>query len=352
MPVFFDRPNNLYGISLKLKSSDGACTFVPGSGTAGSFLGTSSISFFQAADPTTVDMSISKTAAPGVNGSGVLAKAQFACASKKRVRFSILDVIAVDPSGAPVQFDTAVVSIVVSAGATIAPSAASQVLPRTPFWVDVRVGDLKVVTGLYGISFKLKSDQVQCSYVEGSAAAGPFLGANPLSFVRTVDQGAVDMSITKTSVPGISGTGVVGRAKFIFTTTGGVTFSVYDIVAVDQNGAALDMNPLSLTIKVTMTPTTAVTDEKLLPYEFALRQNYPNPFNPATTISFSLPRTEFTLLEVYSLLGKRIATLNSGVLSSGEYAIRWQPKDLPSGMYLYRLQAGGMQQLKKLVYLK
>ena len=344
--------NNLYGISLKLKSSDGACTYVPGSGTAGSFLGSAPIAFFQAADPSTVDMSISKTAAPGVNGSGVLAKVQYICSANKQVRFSILDVIAVDPTGAPVQFDTTGVSIVVSAGATIAPSAPSQVLPRTPFWVDVRVGDLKAVTGLYGISFKLKSSQAQCSYVEGSAVAGAFLGANPLSFVRTVDQGAVDVSVSKTSAPGVSGSGVVGRAQFVCSTTGDVTFSVYDIVAVDQSGAVLNMNPLSLTVRVTMTPTTAVTDEKLLPYEFALRQNYPNPFNPATSISFSLPRTEFAFLEVYSLLGKKMATLCSGVLSSGEHTIQWQPQDVPSGMYVYRLQAGEMQQFKKLVYLK
>jgi hypothetical protein len=342
---------NLYGISLKLKSSDAACTYVPGSGTVGSLLGGAPIAFFQAADPTTVDMSLSKTAAPGVNGSGVLAKVQFICSSNKQVRFSVLDVIAVDPTGAPVQFDTAGVCIVVSSGSTIAPAAVAQVQPRTPFWVDVRVGDLKAVTGLYGISFKLKSDQAQCSYVDGSAVAGTFLGTNPLSFMRTLDQQTVDMSVTRISTPGVSGSGVVGRAQFTCSNTGTVTFNITDVVAVDQNGAVLNMNPLSQTVTVTLTAT-GVTDQKTQPLAFALNQNYPNPFNPRTSITFSLPRSEFAILEVYSLLGKKVATLCSAVMSSGEHTVQWQPQDVPSGMYVYRLQAGEMQQFKKLVYLK
>jgi len=342
---------NLYGVSLKVKSSDGACTYVPGSGTAGALLGTAPITFFQAADPTTVDMSISKTAAPGVNGGGVFARVQFICSSNKQVRFSVLDVTAVDPTGAPVQFDTAGVSIVVSSGSTITPSAAAQVQPRAPFWVDVRVGDAKTVTGLYGISFKLKSDQAQCSYVDGSAVAGTFLGTNPLSFMRTLDQQTVDMSVTRIATPGVSGSGVVGRAQFSCSNTGVVTFSIVDVVAIDQTGAVINMNSLSQTVTVTLTAT-GVIDQAARPLEFALNQNYPNPFNPSTSITFSLPRSEFAVLEVYSLLGKMVATLFSAVLSSGEHTIRWQPQDLPSGMYVYRLQAGEMQQFRKLVYLK
>ena len=342
---------NLYGISLKLKSSEAACTYVSGSGTAGSVLGATPIVFFQAADPSTVDMSLSKIAPPGVNGSGVLARVQFICSANKQVRFSILDVTAVDPTGAPVQIDTAGVSIVISSGSSIVPAAGSQVQPRTPFWVDVRVGDPKVVTGLYGISFKLKSDQAQCAYVDGSAVAGTFLGTNPLSFIRTVDQQTVDMSITKTSAPGINGSGVIGRAQFNCSNTGVVTFSIIDVVAVDQNGSILNMNPLSQSITVTLTAT-GVAEQTIQPLVFALNQNYPNPFNPSTSIMFSLPRSEFAVLEVYSLLGKKVATLCSAVLSSGEHTIRWQPQDVPSGMYVYRLQAGSFQQIKKLVYLK
>jgi hypothetical protein len=130
-----------------------------------------------------------------------------------------------------------------------------------------------------------------------------------------------------------------------------VTFSVTDVVALDQNGAMLSMNPLSLTVTVTLTAT-GVADQKVQPLEFALNQNYPNPFNPSTSITFSLSRSEFAVLEVYSLLGKKVATLCSAVLSSGQHTIRWQPQDVPSGMYVYKLQAGEMQQFKKLVYLK
>jgi hypothetical protein len=98
--------------------------------------------------------------------------------------------------------------------------------------------------------------------------------------------------------------------------------------------------------------TGAGSSETTMPQELVLHQNYPNPFNPSTAISFALPRTDYTTLEVYNLLGQRVAVIYSGLLSAGEHTIQWQPKDLPSGMYLYRLQSGSLQQVRKLVYTK
>ena len=88
------------------------------------------------------------------------------------------------------------------------------------------------------------------------------------------------------------------------------------------------------------------------PCSFELFQNYPNPFNPTTTISFTLSGAALTTLDVFNLLGERVAVIHSGLLSAGEHTMQWQPKDLSSGMYLYRLRAGNFQQVKTLVYLK
>ncbi len=85
---------------------------------------------------------------------------------------------------------------------------------------------------------------------------------------------------------------------------------------------------------------------------FTLAQNHPNPFNSSTTISFSLPRAGFVTLKIYNLLGEEIATLTNEQCAAGEHRVPWSPQDLPSGVYVYRLQAQGFSQSKKLVLLR
>ena len=89
-----------------------------------------------------------------------------------------------------------------------------------------------------------------------------------------------------------------------------------------------------------------------LPTHFNLEQNYPNPFNPSTTISFSLPSKSFVSLKVFDTLGREVSTVISEELSAGTYSRQWTGADLPSGVYLYRLQAGSFTETRKLVLLK
>jgi hypothetical protein len=90
-----------------------------------------------------------------------------------------------------------------------------------------------------------------------------------------------------------------------------------------------------------MYPTTGVKREPLItpPVEYRLEQNYPNPFNPSTTIGFSLPRSSFVTLRVYSLLGEEVATLVEEELTEGRYTTEWTAGGAASGVYYYRLQA-------------
>ncbi len=77
-----------------------------------------------------------------------------------------------------------------------------------------------------------------------------------------------------------------------------------------------------------------------VPRAISLGQNYPNPFNPATVIPFDLAQPAAVTLTVYNTLGQQVATLIDEVVPAGPRTVTFRADDLPSGVYLYRLQAG------------
>lgn len=83
-----------------------------------------------------------------------------------------------------------------------------------------------------------------------------------------------------------------------------------------------------------------------------LNQNYPNPFNPSTTIEFSLPKSEFTTLKVYNILGKEVMTIVSQKLNPGKHTYLFDGNNLACGVYYYFLVAGGYSEMKKMILLR
>ncbi|HUI28861.1 MAG TPA: sugar-binding protein [Candidatus Acidoferrales bacterium] len=89
-----------------------------------------------------------------------------------------------------------------------------------------------------------------------------------------------------------------------------------------------------------------------IPTEYSLGQNYPNPFNPTTVISYQLPVVSNVTLRVYDVLGREVETLVNERQTAGNYSVTIDARDLPSGLYFYRLQAGSYTATKKLLLLK
>ncbi|MEO1022691.1 MAG: LamG-like jellyroll fold domain-containing protein [Bacteroidota bacterium] len=90
-----------------------------------------------------------------------------------------------------------------------------------------------------------------------------------------------------------------------------------------------------------------------LPFSIELMQNYPNPFNPSTQIEFGIPNRAQVTLEVYNILGRRVATLiDNATMTSGYHSIPFNATGLASGMYLYRLQVGGSIHVKRMTVIK
>ncbi len=76
-----------------------------------------------------------------------------------------------------------------------------------------------------------------------------------------------------------------------------------------------------------------------LPARFALAQNYPNPFNPSSTIKFALPVNAKVTLNIYNVLGQKVAELVNGKLTAGYHSVKWNAVNFASGVYFYKLSA-------------
>jgi len=89
-----------------------------------------------------------------------------------------------------------------------------------------------------------------------------------------------------------------------------------------------------------------------IPNIVSLKQNYPNPFNPTTTIQFELDQATFAKLTVYDVLGRKVRELVNEVRPAGTNTIQFNATNLASGVYLYRLEANGVIQTKRLTLIK
>jgi photosystem II stability/assembly factor-like uncharacterized protein len=89
-----------------------------------------------------------------------------------------------------------------------------------------------------------------------------------------------------------------------------------------------------------------------VPRTFSLQQNYPNPFNPTTTISYDVPWESSITIKVFNLLGEEVQTLVQQRKEPGRHFVNFNSDNLPSGLYVYRLQAGHFIQSKKMLLLR
>lgn len=89
-----------------------------------------------------------------------------------------------------------------------------------------------------------------------------------------------------------------------------------------------------------------------VPKIYALKQNYPNPFNPVTYIEFSIPKKSGVRIEIFDILGIKVATLVNETLNPGTYKVDWNGSNIASGIYFYKIIAADYINTKKMVLLK
>ena len=134
----------------------------------------------------------------------------------------------------------------------------------------------------------------------------------------------------------------------------GFAASVVDVGKNKSGTMLFDIRPVLPGEQIT---SVEVQEAAQVPSEYTLGNNFPNPFNASTQIHFSLPQTSHTTLTVYDMLGRKIRTLESGVLPAGHHRITWDGLDrhgrsVASGVYMVRLEADGFSEAKRMTLLR
>ena len=126
----------------------------------------------------------------------------------------------------------------------------------------------------------------------------------------------------------------------------GLQAAYYKLAAVDSAGNQSEYsNEVGLSL-------TGMGGDGTTPSEFALYQNYPNPFNPETVIRYDVPVGSHVMIGIYDLNGRELARLVDEWKPAGRYRISWKGNGVSSGVYFYRLIAGGMSFTKNFLLLR
>ena len=134
------------------------------------------------------------------------------------------------------------------------------------------------------------------------------------------------------------------RSEYEWTESGldnGVTYT-YTLKAIGSSGAE----------QVLATASAMPTFDAATVTEYALHQNYPNPFNPTTAIRFDLVESQFVTLTVFNVMGQEVATLVNGTMNAGAHVVSFDAANLPSGVYIYKIEAGAFAATKKMLLMK
>jgi Secretion system C-terminal sorting domain/Immune inhibitor A peptidase M6 len=97
---------------------------------------------------------------------------------------------------------------------------------------------------------------------------------------------------------------------------------------------------------------TGISNNNEIPAVFVLEQNYPNPFNPATVIKYQLPGASNVMIKVFDILGKEVSTLVNERIEAGYHQVEFNGSNLASGLYLYKIEADGFTEVKKMMLIK
>ena len=209
------------------------------------------------------------------------------------------------------------------------------------FVLDVRLADFAAIKG-YGLQVAYEADKLE--FVE--VLTDQPLGGSALAAPQVLSDEAGVLAVA--ALGDVVSEGELALS-LVFRPTTEIEHTVIEITDNQTYDSAFGFNRLALPVPVQV---------QTRPAAFALASNYPNPFNPATTIKYSLPQAADVKLIVYNVLGQPVRTLIAEHQSAGRYTVEWDATNdnghsLSTGMYFYRLAAGGeFLETRKMLLLK
>ncbi len=240
---------------------------------------------------------------------------------------------------------------------------------------ETEVFETNAVRGLVAAPLVWTAGARESGLPEWSVDPSAFVAAMNVTGALRIDGAAAEAgdviaAFVDDDVRGVAEATDVGGTWLFFLTiyAGGggetVRFEVYDAsservyetaetLAFETNGLRGSVaDPFVWTVNTAATATAVEPVDGAPPDTFRLEANYPNPFNPATRIPFALPAAAPVRLTVHDALGREVARLVDGIRPPGRYAVTFEAGDLPSGLYLYRLQAGAFVETRAMVLIK
>ena len=161
-----------------------------------------------------------------------------------------------------------------------------------------------------------------------------------------------------TDVVVIGNFGVTSTTQTVDFTQDGTWYDYFgeSTISVSNGQSTMDLGPGEFRIFTTKNFRTSVSVEENgegdQPAQFMLYQNYPNPFNPTTNLTFEIAEAGDVTLEVYNMLGQKVAELVNGRKAAGVHTVQFDASDLSSGIYITRLSSAGNVQTIKMTLLK
>jgi len=199
---------------------------------------------------------------------------------------------------------------------------------------DINVNIPKVDTVLYVHNLGTAVDSVYTSIIYGSVTPDSALDIAPRAFEIAPDD---SVGITFTIYPPrINRTGL----------------DIYQPKIVIDSRFSIGTTHFEKTIRFHLVGTVNVEGDDNIPSEFYLSQNYPNPFNPVTIVKYSIPKSSFVSFKVYDILGNEVGSLVNAEQNAGEYEIKFDGKNLSSGIYFYRITTNDFHKTLSMVLMK
>ncbi|UCE17679.1 MAG: PKD domain-containing protein, partial [Gemmatimonadota bacterium] len=244
---------------------------------------------------------------------------------------------------------------------------------QDPVYEYTAVGKYTVtltVTNSYGTDSETKVDYINVTdvgitvhvydMVVGRAKVGPnYIGTCTVTIYDNLNNpvSGATVSVTATGPTGGDYSDVtVGDGTVSFETAGMKKPSgewCFEVTDVTHASYTYDPGSNNVTMACESGPVfgTGGAVTLMVPQVFSV-SNSPNPFNPETEIHYTLPVNANVTLEIFNIVGQRIATLVNEMQNSGYHRVTWNASDVPSGVYFYRIVAGEFTATNKMVLMK